>query len=33
MLKKNNENREEVDRFFTPQEDQIKTTVCLALYK
>ncbi len=30
---KNNENREEVAWFFTPQEDQIKTTVCLALYK
>ena len=30
---KNNENREEVAWSFTPQEDQIKTTVCLVLYK
>jgi hypothetical protein len=30
---KNNENREEVAWFFTPKEDQIKTTVCLVLYK
>jgi hypothetical protein len=33
IFEKNNENREEVAWFFTPQEDQIKTTVCLALYK
>ncbi len=33
MLKKKNENREEVAWFFTPQEDQIKTTGCLVLYK
>jgi hypothetical protein len=30
---KNNENREEVAWSFTPQEDQIKTSVCLVLYK
>jgi hypothetical protein len=30
---KNNENIKEVAWFFTPQEDQIKTTVCLVLYK
>ena len=33
FMLKNNKNREEVAWFFTPQEDQIKTTVCLVLYK
>ena len=30
---KNNENREEVAWSFTPQEDHIKASVCLVLYK